>query len=76
MVKKKLSFEENLAQLEEIVSKLEEGDIPLEEAINYFKEGMDLSKSCHSILKNVEEQMSLILDEDGELRPFEMEGAE
>lgn len=74
MAKKKQSFEENLAQLEEIVSKLEEGDIPLEEAINYFKEGMDLSKTCHSILQKVEEQMSVILEEDGELRPFIVEG--
>lgn len=74
MAKKKLSFEESLLQLEEIVGKLEEGDIPLEEAINYYKNGMELAKSCHETLQGIEEQMSEILGEDGEVRPFSVEG--
>ncbi len=74
MAKKKLSFEEALLQLDEIVGKLEEGDIPLEDAINYYKNGMELAKSCHDILQNVEEQMSTVLGEDGEIRPFSVEG--
>ena len=44
---KKLSFEEAMEQLESIVDRLEEGDVPLEEAISIYKEGMELSKLCH-----------------------------
>ena len=57
----KLSFEEAISQLEHLVSKLEQGDVPLEEAISYFKEGMELSKLCDEKLKNVQEQMAVIL---------------
>ena len=63
----KLSFEEAISQLEHLVSKLEQGDVPLEEAISYFKEGMELSKLCDEKLKNVQEQMAVILGEDGSL---------
>ena len=45
----KLSFEEAISQLEHLVSKLEQGDVPLEEAISYFKEGMELSKLCDEV---------------------------
>ena len=64
----KLSFEEAMRSLSNSLSKLEQGDVPLEEAIAYFKEGMELSKLCHEKLKDVEEQMAIILGEDGELR--------
>lgn len=67
------SFEEALRELEEIVGKLEEGDVPLEKAIEYFKEGMSLSKLCHTKLQTVEKQMDLILKEDGELAPFHVQ---
>jgi len=67
---KELTFEEAIAQLEEIVEKLEEGDVPLEKAITFFQEGMRLSKLCHEKLQHVEKQMEYILREDGELEPF------
>ncbi|UVB73995.1 exodeoxyribonuclease VII small subunit [Bacillus subtilis] len=65
-----MTFEEAMKGLESIVSKLEEGDVPLEQAINYFQEGMALSKMCHEKLQKVEKQMDFILKEDGELAPF------
>ena len=40
---KKLSFEEAMEQLDSIVERLEEGDVPLEEAISIYKEGMELA---------------------------------
>lgn len=61
----KLSFEEAMNKLERIVDKLEEGDVPLEEAIGFYKEGMELSKLCHDKLKSVEEQLTQIITEDG-----------
>jgi exodeoxyribonuclease VII small subunit len=67
---KKMSFEQAMDQLESIVEKLEEGDVPLEEAISFYKEGMELSKLCHDKLKNVEEQLAQIITEDGRTEGF------
>jgi exodeoxyribonuclease VII small subunit len=67
---KKLTFEQAMEQLEGIVEQLEEGDVPLEEAISIYKQGMDLSRLCHSKLKTVEDQLTQILREDGELENF------
>lgn len=61
----KLTFEEAMNKLSQIVEKLEEGDVPLEEAIVFYKEGMELSKLCHDKLKNVEEQLTQVITEDG-----------
>nr|WGD61899.1 exodeoxyribonuclease VII small subunit [Bacillus subtilis] len=68
-----MTFEEAMKGLESIVSKLEEGDVPLEQAINYFQEGMALSKMCHEKSQKVEKQMDFILKEDGELAPFSVQ---
>jgi exodeoxyribonuclease VII small subunit len=67
---KKVSFEEAMSQLEMIVERLEEGDVPLEEAITIYKEGMELSKLCHDKLKNVEEQLAQIITDDGRTESF------
>lgn len=67
---KTLSFEEAMSDLEKIVDRLEEGDVPLEEAITIYKKGMELSKLCHDKLKNVEEQLTQIITEDGRKEGF------
>ncbi|MDQ0256248.1 exodeoxyribonuclease VII small subunit [Evansella vedderi] len=68
-----LTFEQAMERLEEVVSKLEEGDVPLEEAINMFHDGMKLSKFCHDKLQKVDKQMTEVLSEDGEITPFDVE---
>ncbi|QDP40561.1 exodeoxyribonuclease VII small subunit [Radiobacillus deserti] len=68
--KNELSFEEAMVQLEEIVEKLEEGDVPLEKAIEYYQDGMKLSKLCNEKLTKVEKQMEQIMNEHGEFVPF------
>lgn len=70
---KELSFEENLEKLEEIVKKLESGDIPLDDAIENFNEAMQLAKSCDEKLKNAEDSISKIVKEDGTIENFEVE---
>lgn len=60
MSKNKLSYEESMKRLEEIVEKLESDDITLEESVTLFQEGMLLSKECDSILKDAEEKISII----------------
>ncbi|WP_349407734.1 exodeoxyribonuclease VII small subunit [Pseudalkalibacillus sp. SCS-8] len=70
---KKQTFEEAMEELEQIVEKLEEGDVPLEESIRLFQEGMKLSKLCHDKLQHVEKQMDELLKEDGETEPFTLQ---
>lgn len=71
-----ISFEEAMEKLEEIVEKLEEGDVPLEKAIEYFQDGMSLSKFCHDKLKKIEKQMDKLLQDNGELQPFQIQEEE
>lgn len=67
----KQTFADAMTELEEIVRKLEHGDVPLEEAIDLYKKGMELSKYCHEKLRNAEEQLISIVNENGEKKPFE-----
>ncbi|MEI3606775.1 exodeoxyribonuclease VII small subunit [Pseudogracilibacillus sp. SE30717A] len=72
--RKELSFEEAIIKLEEIVLKLEEEDVPLEKAIEYYQEGMKLSKLCDDILEDAQEKMTQILKDGNEIEPFEIQG--
>lgn len=71
--KQELTFEEAMERLEGIVNILEDGDVPLEQAIAKYKEGMELAKICNEKLKSVEEQLTEILREDGEKESFVLE---
>ncbi|MDQ0158584.1 exodeoxyribonuclease VII small subunit [Alkalibacillus salilacus] len=71
--KTELNFEQAMERLEKIVDQLEQGDVPLEQAIQYYKDGMELSKVCHDKLKNVENEMAEIMKENGETEPFTVE---
>ena len=64
------SFAAAMTDLEEIVRKLEQGDVPLEEAIDLYKKGMELSSFCHEKLSNAEQQLISIVGEDGTKQPF------
>ena len=70
---KNLSFEESLTELETIVKKLENGDVPVEEAIDEFKKAMDLAKKCDEKLKKAENSINKILNDDGTITDFKVE---
>lgn len=73
MVKEKeLNFEENLEKLEELVKDLENGNIPLDDAIEKYKEAMKLAKVCDEKLKNAEEAITKIVTPEGSLEEFEV----
>lgn len=57
---KKLSFEESINKLEEIVKKLECGEESLESSLKLFEEGSKLSVSCYKTLKNAEQKISTL----------------
>ena len=70
--KKEKNFEENLEVLEEIVKKLENGDIPLDEAINKFNEGMVLAGKCNEILEKATETITNVMNKDGSLEKIDI----
>ncbi|MDR1521257.1 MAG: exodeoxyribonuclease VII small subunit [Streptococcaceae bacterium] len=64
------TFEESLNDLETLVSKLEQGEVPLEEALTTFKQGMRLSKELTDTLKKAEKTLAKIMNEEGLEVPF------
>ncbi len=66
-------FEDALKKLEDIVKKMEAGDIPLDEALKSFEEGVRLIRFCSAKLEETERRVEMLLGkEDGlELKPFE-----
>jgi len=71
-----ITFEEAMEKLESIVSKLEEGEVPLEKAINYYQEGMKFSKICSDKLENAQEKMTQIMNEEGKMDAFHVQEEE
>lgn len=61
-------FEAAIAELEAIVKKLEEGDLPLEQSLALYERGVQLSRFCHARLEDAERRIE-ILTERGELKP-------
>lgn len=68
--KKEAGLEENFERLEAIVERLEDDDIPLEEAFRVYSDGMKLLQICNSQIDRVEKQV-LKLTQEGELEAFE-----
>lgn len=69
----KKSFEEKLETLEDIVKKLENGDILLDDAINKFNEGMKIANECNKMLEEANEIITKAMNKNGELEEFKIE---
>jgi exodeoxyribonuclease VII small subunit len=72
-----LKFEDSLARLEQIVVQLESGNLPLEESLKSFEEGIALARRCAKYLEEAEKRIEILAkDEQGSLgtRPFSWEG--
>ena len=68
------TFEASLAELEEIVAKLEDGDMPLEESLALFEQGIKLSRNCRDRLTKAERRIEILMqDSDGNLTAAEIE---
>lgn len=67
-----VSFETAMERLETIVSRLESGDVPLEQAIELFQQGMKLSHLCSRKLEQVERKIEMLVEENGSYakKPF------
>ncbi len=62
------SFENSISELEAIVSRLENGDVSLDESLSLFEKGIKLSKNCQRMLDAAEKKVSILLtNDDGEI---------
>jgi exodeoxyribonuclease VII small subunit len=58
-----VKFEQAMARLEAIVGELEKGDLPLDESLKIFEEGIRLSKNCLKILEDAERKVEVLVQE-------------
>jgi exodeoxyribonuclease VII small subunit len=63
-VQDKLAFEAAMKRLEEVVDKLEKGEVPLEQALSLFEEGVRLSRLCREKLDEAEKRVELLLKDE------------
>jgi exodeoxyribonuclease VII small subunit len=66
-------FEESLASLEEIVDQLERGELPLEQALSLFQDGVELAGRCQRQLEQVQRKVEILTRERGEIKPVPFE---
>lgn len=64
-----MDFEKKLSRLEEIVSKMETGDLTLEESLKLFEEGVKLSRECNAQLAEAEQKVKLLIGFDNDGQP-------
>ncbi|MDA8066976.1 MAG: exodeoxyribonuclease VII small subunit [Thermaerobacter sp.] len=69
-----MTFEEAMTRLEQVVAALERGDLPLEESLRLFEEGVALSRRCHELLRSAEGKVEVLLAEG--TQPLETGGDE
>jgi exodeoxyribonuclease VII small subunit len=62
----KLDFETAMRDLEELVERLEQGDLPLEESLAAFERGVMLTRNCQTALKEAEQKVEILLKKGGE----------
>lgn len=61
-----MDFEKKLSRLEEIVTKMEGGDLSLEDSLKFFEEGVKLSRECNTQLAQAEQKVKLLLNVDAQ----------
>ena len=75
MATKKNNFEEQLNELQEIVNKLESGNVPLEDALNEFQAGVKLSRELEKKLNDAEQTVAKLVDQDGNEKTLDPQNA-
>jgi exodeoxyribonuclease VII small subunit len=59
-------FEQSLSELETLVAKLEQGDVPLEDALKTFERGVALTRQCQTALRTAQQKVEVLLSRNGE----------
>jgi len=75
---KENKFEDAMRELEDIVKRLESGDLPLEESLKIFEKGVALSRFCFNKLEEAEKRVSMLIKDEGGMKrePFDYEATE
>lgn len=73
--KSSVNFEKAMSQLEQIVEDMEQGDLPLEDALKHFEKGISLASDCQQALTNAEQKVTQLIEKNGELleKTFEID---
>ncbi|NQZ30321.1 MAG: exodeoxyribonuclease VII small subunit [Oceanospirillaceae bacterium] len=73
--KKAPSFEQSLADLENLVTRMETGDLSLDDSLSAFEEGVKLTRQCQKMLEEAEQKVQILTEKNGDLTsvPFESE---
>lgn len=66
-----MDFEKKLGRLEDIVEKMETGELTLEDSLKLFEEGVKLSRECNVQLSEAEQKVKLLLGVDGNGNPVD-----
>ena len=76
MTKKKqtrFDFEQALEDLEALVSSMEEGELSLEDSLQAFEKGIKLTRECQAALKQAEQKVQVLINENGDTEDLEVE---
>lgn len=70
---KGFDFERSLQELEELVNRMERGDLSLEDSLKHFERGIQLTRGCQQALKEAEQKVEILINQGGEPRvlPFD-----
>ncbi|VAW54012.1 hypothetical protein MNBD_GAMMA07-1607 [hydrothermal vent metagenome] len=73
--KSPVNFETAMSQLETLVDDMEQGDLPLDDALKHFEKGISLASDCQQALNKAEQKVTLLIEKNGELleKPFEID---
>lgn len=69
-------FEKSLTELEQLVEKLESGDLPLEDALKAFEKGVSMTRECQTALEAAQARVDILLKRDGEAELSTFDAAE
>ena len=70
---KSFPFEKSLEKLEQLVEKMEDGDLSLEESLKTFEEGIRLTRECQRALQKAEQKVRLLIEENGQVNAVDFE---
>ena len=73
--KTSVNFEKSLAELEQLVDAMEQGDLSLEDALKHFEKGISLASNCQQALQNAEQKVQQLVEKNSELleKPFDLD---
>ena len=71
--KKNYPFETSLEKLEKLVEQMEDGDLTLEDSLKNFEEGIRLTRECQQALAAAEQQVKLLIEENGQVTASDFE---